>query len=177
MAGRARFPAMGNLQTYQRCLAPPEKEPPPPPAPPCAECDGTGKCKECKSEGGWFVEKNVLRNEKRKTPQGNYVSETITVKYGSAFPTTLTSNPAAALRQLPPPGHRYNEWTNCPQCGGIKPAFRGIMSGSSPFDLNMNNGSPPIRGTKGTGNCKHCKGTGSTPPPSPPLARRLFHTS
>ena len=119
---------------------------------PCTVCSGSGLCKVCSGSGDLGVKtKSVLRNVKRKLPDGQYVNETITVQ--------------------------YDEHNRCAHCGGTTPTFRSGFQTSTPFDVE---GLSPASGRPGDGKCRQCKGIGKVLKVSPskmassPVRHRLL---
>ena len=113
---------------------------------PCLECNATGVCIECKGVGHLGIrDKQVVKTEMRKTPQGNMVPEVLTV-----------------VRQ---------ETVTCERCGGYGPHFRGNMASISANYAKM---SSPTKGSIGSGKCIKCKGTGVVSRQVSGLNRRLF---
>ena len=147
------------------CLKCLNLQPAGPSQPPCRLCKGSGICHHCNGVGGWTVELEVMRTEKRKAmidglERVQEVLVTVMIPENKPCPacgshTTPTLELSATSSATYGNAPRYRHVVEASTHLGSSPVQRDYL-GNVTEDLRK-------EPWKGSGKCRHCHGTGLEP--------------
>lgn len=153
-------------------------------APVCMVCNGTGVCHECKGEGGWVVELEVMRTEKKKVVLDGldkiqeqlvtvYIPENKTCPLCGSHSTKtleLQATSSATYGNVPRYPHEVEKTTHLGMESGVHRDYMGNVVEDVRREV-----------WKGHGKCRPCHGTGkapvTSPSRSPPRAKAMYTAS